>query len=96
MTVAGLADYVTGYFLSTDVGTFKPHRRFFEYCVQQIGCAPSEIVMLGDSPYADTRVPRMMGMRTVLYDKRGLYAPGEFSDYVCGSLKEAADLILSF
>ena len=47
---------------SEAVRSYKPRRPFFDAVAQQLGHEPSEIVYVGDNPYADVTGSRNAGM----------------------------------
>jgi 4-nitrophenyl phosphatase len=49
----------------------KPHPPLFRITLRQLGLAPAEAAMVGDSPASDIGGGRAAGMRTVLYAPRG-------------------------
>jgi HAD superfamily hydrolase (TIGR01509 family) len=61
-----LAPYVDAAICSGEVGYIKPHPATFERIVDDLGVAPSEAVMIGDSCEADMQGAKALGMRTVL------------------------------
>jgi putative hydrolase of the HAD superfamily len=62
----GIAPYVDAAVCSGETGYVKPHPSTFERVIADLGVAPHEAVMIGDSCPADMRGARAVGMRTVL------------------------------
>jgi HAD superfamily hydrolase (TIGR01662 family) len=54
---------------SFDHGYMKPHRSIFEAALRQVGAAPHEAVMVGDSVPSDIAGARGLGMRAVLVSR---------------------------
>jgi HAD superfamily hydrolase (TIGR01549 family) len=82
-----LRDYrVDQYFsiigISEAVGYGKPDPRFFQYVLDEAGCRPDEVMMVGDRIDADIIPARAMGMRTawVRVGLYGLESPEPVSD----------------
>lgn len=61
----GLARYVDAAVCSGETGYLKPHPTTFERVIADLGVAPHESVMVGDSAKADMGGAKAMGMRTV-------------------------------
>ncbi|MDE6763563.1 MAG: HAD family hydrolase, partial [Oscillospiraceae bacterium] len=60
----GLSDYFGICLLSECVDLFKPDRRFFEYALAEVGCAPGEAVMICDRLDNDISPAKSIGMKT--------------------------------
>lgn len=54
---------------SSDIGYLKPDREIYERMINQLGIAPWEALMTGDSVECDFHGPRAVGMNTVLLDR---------------------------
>jgi len=50
---AGLADVLPDVFLSGEVGASKPDPRIFSVALAHVGCAPAEVLHVGDDPLRD-------------------------------------------
>ena len=57
--------------ISSEVGTRKPGRAFYEAVVERLGCGPGAILFLGDDWLNDVQVPAELGFETILLDRRG-------------------------
>jgi HAD superfamily hydrolase (TIGR01493 family) len=77
----GLAEYLDFYSLSCEVGVIKPHPRHYEHALAEAGCAPGELLHVGDHPWRDVQGGRAAGVRTCLIMTEGIY-PAELMD-VC-------------
>jgi putative hydrolase of the HAD superfamily len=54
--------------ISSEVGYRKPSPRFFEALVRAAGCAPSEILFIGDDPMSDVAAARNSGLAALQID----------------------------
>jgi putative hydrolase of the HAD superfamily len=57
--------------ISSQVGVRKPGRGFFEHVIQTAGCAPSDILFVGDDLQNDFDGATAAGLRAVLLDEHG-------------------------
>jgi HAD superfamily hydrolase (TIGR01493 family) len=55
---------------SFDVGAIKPDPVIYARACQQLSCAPSEVLMIGDTLDADVDGPRGFGMQALLLDRK--------------------------
>jgi len=62
----GLDRYLHHWTSSEEAQSCKPHRRFFELCLEKSGLAPHEVLFVGDSPEHDIAGAAELGMRTAL------------------------------
>ncbi|MEO8264449.1 MAG: HAD family hydrolase [Ilumatobacteraceae bacterium] len=60
-----MADAVTSFTLSYEVGFVKPDHRIFAAACESVGLGPEQVVMVGDDPRADSGAVRA-GIRTFL------------------------------
>lgn len=58
-------------------GRVKPHPTIFLAVLEQLGAAPAEAAMVGDSLEDDLEGARALGMRAFLVDREGLYPEAE-------------------
>jgi putative hydrolase of the HAD superfamily len=61
----GLAPLVDAIVLSCDVGICKPDPRIFERTARELGVAPAEVIVVGDSLRSDVRGATAAGMSAV-------------------------------
>jgi putative hydrolase of the HAD superfamily len=54
--------------ISSEVGYRKPSPRFFEALVRAAGCAPAEILFIGDDPMSDVAAARNSGLAALQID----------------------------
>ena len=92
---AGMGKYLSGLFISEEIGYKKPDGEFFRACFAQIpDFCPDEAVMVGDSLTSDIRGGRNGGIRTVWYNPAGAgCTPEERPDYEIRQLSELAPLL---
>lgn len=68
-----LAPHVDFYSLSCEVGRIKPHPDHYHDAIRQAGCAPGEILHVGDHPVRDIEGGRRFGLRTCLRRTERIY-----------------------
>ena len=68
---AGIRRFFEHCFISDEMGVYKPNREYFERCLDIIGLEPEEILMVGDSLYADIEGAANMGMKTCWVNRTG-------------------------
>ena len=70
---AGLEPYLSGVFISQEIGYYKPHPAFFHCCFAQInGFCKAEAVLVGDSLSSDIKGGNGVGIKTIWYNPEGL------------------------
>jgi len=62
----GLDRYLHHWTSSEEARSCKPHRRFFELCLEKSGLDAHEVLFVGDSPEHDIAGAAELGMRTAL------------------------------
>lgn len=72
--------------ISSLVGTRKPGRAFFDAVVQSAGCAPADILFVGDDVENDFVGATAVGMRAVLLDEHGKH------EHISPRLRSLAEL----
>jgi len=70
----GLTPHFDAITVSTIVGHEKPGRKIFLRTAQSLGCAPAEVLHVGDSPRDDYRGAQQAGMQPLLVDRFGLFS----------------------
>ena len=100
LRIAGMRDYFTYFFISSQVGAQKPSKQFFDYCISTLKEAefpelePGEVIIIGDSLSSDMSGGIEYGMHTCLYQKNSRTEreyPGV--DYVISSLAEINNIL---
>ena len=56
---------------SYEVGARKPEASIYRYAWEGLGCAPSELIMVGDSLQNDYQAPRELGLHALWLDREG-------------------------
>lgn len=68
--VAALPFALDAHAWSFEAAAVKPAPGIYAYACRQLDCAPSEVLMVGDTLEADVRGPRAYGMQALLLDRR--------------------------
>jgi putative hydrolase of the HAD superfamily len=79
--------------ISSEVGYRKPGRAFFAALVSQAGCAPEEVLMVGDDAVNDVAGARQAGLGAVLINRRGAASSNKNWPDEIGSLSELFSLL---
>ena len=87
--------YISGFFMSEDIGFQKPAKEFFFACTNALyPIRPSEIVMIGDSVNADIIGAKGFGLKTIWFNFRNeKYSDYNFTDYTVSKLCEIKSII---
>lgn len=87
--------YMSGFFISEDIGFQKPAKEFFFACTNALyPVKPSEIVMIGDSVNADIIGAKSFGLKTIWFNfRKEEYDDYNFTDYTVNSLGEIKNII---
>lgn len=95
MTQADMLKYIQKMFVSERVGTLKPAKEFFEYCLSDIGITePAEAVIIGDSLSADIDGGKRMGLKTIWFNPNNLAAPDNIiPDFTVDSLLKIKNIL---
>jgi len=80
---------------SARIGFEKPHRRIFEWALEQAEVEPAAVIHVGDHVDADVEGARAVGIDGVLIDRFGRYAPDDVPDGtpVISSLEELLPIV---
>lgn len=91
----GLGEYFAGSVAAHEAGAAKPDPRIYAYLVEISGCAPYEILHVGDDPENDVVGARAAGMPTVWMNREGRDWPAAHAraDYEVRDLAELAALV---
>ncbi|WP_296951396.1 HAD family hydrolase [uncultured Massilia sp.] len=65
------------YAWSFAAGAIKPDPAIYAHVCAALGCAPANVLMVGDTPAADVDGPRAFGMQAVLLDRKGRRGDGD-------------------
>ena len=82
MTMLELCGRFDRIFLSSDWGVKKPSPNYFNLVLQECGCPPDQVMMVGNSIHDDVEPARALGMRTCFLNTDGLNEAPE-CDLVC-------------
>ena len=93
---AGIEQYLSGVFISQEIGAFKPHIEFFDYCFAHIDdFRREETVMVGDSLSSDIKGGIAAGITTIwLNPGRSVCPPEAVPDYEIHALSELPELLM--
>jgi HAD superfamily hydrolase (TIGR01509 family) len=78
---AELDRFFPSIFVSSEIGAEKPAPAFFRAVISGLGCAPDELVMVGDSYENDVRGGRAAGMWTIWFNPAARPPPGGARDH---------------
>ena len=70
-----LDTHIDALIVSEETGVSKPDPRIFEIALAQLGAAPDEALMIGDSWTADIEGARAAGIPAIWFNPSGLQAP---------------------
>ena len=84
----GIKDLLDFYYIAGELDTWKPDPRVFAPTLEITKAKPSEILYVGDNPFADVQGARNAGFIPVLVDHRNL-----FPDTDCPIIKNISDLL---
>jgi HAD superfamily hydrolase (TIGR01509 family) len=84
----GLAEHVSDYVMSIDVGWRKPHFRFFDAAMAAGGAAPNQCVFIGDSETNDIEPANARGITTIRVAIEVPRPSRSAARHVCVSLDE--------
>ncbi|MGH3752747.1 MAG: HAD family hydrolase [Pseudonocardiaceae bacterium] len=88
---AGIAGCFSAVLCSSTLGIRKPHPDFYAAVWRAAGCAPDQVVFVGDTPGKDVAGPRQAGAHAVLVAGTPADAGGEV--VVVGHVAELAGLV---
>ncbi len=82
---------------SESLRAYKPHRATFLAAAHRLGCAPEQVLYVGDSAYADVHGALKAGLRTVWVRRteRPYPADAPVADLEVRHLSEIADFLLT-
>jgi putative hydrolase of the HAD superfamily len=86
--------------LLVDSHTFrceKSNPKIYMKTVEKLNVKPRQAVMIGDDVRLDVELPKKLGMKAILLDRRGTFiSEGTFKpDFIVGNLTQAAEKIIS-
>lgn len=95
LKLSGLAETMNALFISEQIGTPKPGREFFDYCLEHIEEKErSRILIVGDSLSSDIKGGVLAGIPTCWYRPEGTVNPTPYRpDYEISDLHRLYDII---
>lgn len=95
LKLSGLAETMNALFISEQIGTPKPGREFFDYCLEHIEEKErSRILIVGDSLSSDIKGGVLAGIPTCWYRPEGTVNPTPYRpDYEISDLHMLYDII---
>lgn len=91
---SGLDTYFSDIFISSEVGSTKPGKEFFDAVfIKHPGIKREETAIVGDSLTSDVTGGKNAGIKTVWYNKKGTAAvPDPLPDFTVNSLEDLKEL----
>jgi len=95
LQACGLADLLDPILISEEAGLKKPDSGMFLRAVDLSGCAPAEVLFVGDSPHRDVAGARAAGLPVAWIRRYGeSYPEGQPEpDYVLGDLHPVQEIV---
>lgn len=91
---AGLLDYLEPRIYSCDIRYRKPHPKIFHCALAAAGLDPATTLFVGDTPSADVRGAKRVGLISVLKDPDGRHDGERLKpDYTIRSLAELPEIV---
>lgn len=77
-----IKSYIKKLYISEAIGYAKPHKKFFDYCINDIGeCDRSNYIVLGDTLSSDMQGGRNAGLTTCRFSREGEITHSPLCDY---------------
>lgn len=90
----GFLDSFRSLTFSDDVGVSKPQRAMFEHAARGLGCAPEELLHIGDLEYTDVAGAHAVGAKAALFaGENARYRSISKADFVFDSWREFIDAL---
>lgn len=90
----GLLPFIDVLVISSEIGLTKPHPAIFEAALNALRVSPAEAVFVGDTPLADVKGAKDVGMRAVLTHQFRQADPGEYRpDLIIRRPREVIDYV---
>lgn len=67
----GLINYFSDVVVSSEYGVRKPNEEFFKAGLKKIGLKSNEVIMIGNSLWADVEGASRLGIKSILIDEKG-------------------------
>ena len=91
----GLGDFFAGAVAPQHAGAAKPDERIFRHLLQLAGCAPHEVLHVGDDPRTDVGGARAAGLASAWMNRSGASWPAELprADHEVRDMAELVALV---
>ena len=93
LTRAGMIGMLKNVFTSQALGVQKPEKAFFDKCLEQMDCAPHEVMMIGDSLSADIGGARDAGLLTCWFDVKKTSNGNGIADHTVTELIDVKQIL---
>ncbi|MBE5817424.1 MAG: noncanonical pyrimidine nucleotidase, YjjG family [Clostridiales bacterium] len=93
LTRAGMIDMLKNVFTSQALGVQKPEKEFFHKCLEQMNCAPQEVMMIGDSLSADIGGAKNAGLMTCWFDVKKTSNGNSIADHTVTELNDIKQIL---
>ncbi len=95
LKLSGLGELMEALFISEQIGAPKPHKAYFDYCLNRIEEKDkSKILLVGDSLTSDIKGGVLAGIPTCWYRPEGAFNPTEYQpDYEISDLHQVIDIV---
>lgn len=94
LQAAKLIDKFNGIFVSERAGYAKPSKEFFDYCFQRMGdVKKEEVIIIGDSVYADMKGGIDYGIKTCWFDYKRTQNCKAKVDYTIKNLTDLYNIL---
>jgi putative hydrolase of the HAD superfamily len=74
---ANLDVYFANIWTALELGVAKPEPAYYDIVLRECGCAPEELVMVGDTFSTDVLGAKLAGMRAIWYNAAGKPVPAD-------------------
>lgn len=90
----GLSDHFSFAFSAEEVGAPKPAPDLFHRALEHTGCAPHEMIYVGDDPIKDVDAANRVGLKTIWVKGAARQTPGETeADVIIENIRYLPDAI---
>ncbi len=94
MELAGFSKYLSGYFVSEEIGHEKPTKEFFDACFKTLGNPDkNEVIMIGDSISADIKGAENYGIKSIWVNLKNKECNPQLADYTVTRLEEIKGIL---
>lgn len=93
LKISGLYPYFDYLFMSEDLGVSKPSTQFFDKCVEKLNVDKGNVVMIGDSLFADIGGAKNSGISAIWFDKKNCEKQSPLPDVSINLLSEIKNIL---